>query len=861
MKLCERIGIHLDDGLDIEIPLHILENLNSNIELREYQINALKYYLISQQKQKLNRSHLMFHMATGSGKTVIMASLILDCFARGYENFVFFVNSTAILEKTKQNFSNPKSSKYLFAKNITINTKNISINVCENLNTCKKGQINIIFTTVQALFSLLTLERENALTISDFQDQKIVMLADEAHHINAETKKSKSQSQAQDLQSWEGVIKAIYGANKENLMFEFSATLPKDKSVQQKYEDKIIFEYTLKDFRNDKYSKDIKLLKYEGLERIERICGAVICSLYRQELAALNHIVLKPVILFKSKTIKESKENEELFLQWIYDLRVEDIERFFNNIKEDSGILYDAKVFFQDRDMQELLRQIRREFEKHFLININDTNELQTNQILINTLEDQGNKIRVIFAVDKLNEGWDVLNLFDIVRLIEGSINDTPKEAQLIGRGARYFPFEASIDGRVIGKSNQRKFDDINSPLKALETLSYHGASENEFIARLQKELVEIGLKDDEKEIILLSLKEEFKESEIYQKCYFATNSVMRIKDEVKNSKNKSGYFTLESIQKLPICQNRIKIPLIDAHNIQEEDMIKAIDEAPEVQTTEIRKDFEFKDLDKAVIYKAMNKSGEFYTFENLKLLFKDIKSRQDFIDKYLSIIKLTIHEKQNISNPKTRLKIALLVCENFKNQMEKKLQNFEVKAWYLTPLKLIGDKFITRTKGAVVHRDMQSSAQFAFKNFVGTDLELEFVDFVQRNATKLDENFSQWWLVRNERNSQMAIYTQDNEEENKVKRFEPDFYFFAKPKEKKNFEILQCFIEPKGGHIEAMDRWKEEFLKTLLEIPKIVENDENGYYRQKVQVMGMPFFAQDKQNEFEKSFVRLLQI
>jgi type III restriction enzyme len=26
----------------------------------------------------------------------------------------------------------------------------------------------------------------------------------------------------------------------------------------------------------------------------------------------------------------------------------------------------------------------------------------------------------VIFTVDKLNEGWDVLNLFDIVRLYEG---------------------------------------------------------------------------------------------------------------------------------------------------------------------------------------------------------------------------------------------------------------------------------------------------------------------------------------------------------------------------------------------------------------------------------------------------------
>ena len=34
-------------------------------------------------------------------------------------------------------------------------------------------------------------------------------------------------------------------------------------------------------------------------------------------------------------------------------------------------------------------------------------------QIQVNTLEDKDNPIRAIFAVQKLNEGWDVLNLFD----------------------------------------------------------------------------------------------------------------------------------------------------------------------------------------------------------------------------------------------------------------------------------------------------------------------------------------------------------------------------------------------------------------------------------------------------------------
>ena len=43
----------------------------------------------------------------------------------------------------------------------------------------------------------------------------------------------------------------------------------------------------------------------------------------------------------------------------------------------------------------------------------------EKNAQLLNNLEDPDNPIRAIFAVYKLNEGWDVLNLFDIVKIDE----------------------------------------------------------------------------------------------------------------------------------------------------------------------------------------------------------------------------------------------------------------------------------------------------------------------------------------------------------------------------------------------------------------------------------------------------------
>ena len=108
--------------------------------------------------------------------------------------------------------------------------------------------------------------------------------------------------------------------------------------------------------------------------------------------------------------------------------------------------LFDAhfRFFDENNTSAELLaRQLQSEFDEDYCLTVNSKEERNNYQILINTLEDKDNKIRAIFAVQQLNEGWDVQNLFDIVRCYEtrDSGKTTTAEAQLIGRGARYFPF------------------------------------------------------------------------------------------------------------------------------------------------------------------------------------------------------------------------------------------------------------------------------------------------------------------------------------------------------------------------------------------------------------------------------------
>jgi len=127
-------------------------------------------------------------MATGSGKTLMMAGLILYLYQKGYRNFLFFVNSTNIIEKTRDNFLNDTSIKYLFNKHLSLADKKITLQKVDNFQTTDNDNINICFETIQGLHTRLNTPRENSLTYEDFQDKKIVLISDEAHHINVETK-------------------------------------------------------------------------------------------------------------------------------------------------------------------------------------------------------------------------------------------------------------------------------------------------------------------------------------------------------------------------------------------------------------------------------------------------------------------------------------------------------------------------------------------------------------------------------------------------------------------------------------------------------------------------------------------------
>ncbi|GAA8430752.1 DEAD/DEAH box helicase family protein [Helicobacter pylori] len=756
----------------------------------------------------------MFEMATGSGKTLVMAGLILECCKQGYQNFIFFVNSTSILEKTKLNFTDSTSSKYLFSETIHINDENTEIKSINNLSESHNGAINIYFSTIQGLFSLFTKAKENAITIEDLKDQKLVFLADEAHHLNTETKKKLNDSEASEKRNWESVVKLALEQNKDNLLLEFSATIPNEKSVKDKYKNLKVATYTLKEFSEDKFCKNIYSLSYENKELETRFLGACVSSLYKELLAQHHNIEnFKPCILFKSERIEDSKENQERFNAFLDNLSPLDLENFFNHSQ--NAFFKDAKNFFdKQKYTPNLAALLKTKFKKSVQINTNNEKELEKSMLLLNSLEDRQNPKRVIFSVDKLNEGWDVLNLFDIVRLKnKASQKDTTKDAQLIGRGARYYPFSYNDLKPSQIEFYQRKFDLFN-PLSALERLDYHAIYDSEFIAKLNNELQDLGLGFvNEKQTIPLTPTKNLK-------CYYASNT----KDKKKNLFNK------DYTDHVKVKLQSLHVPLFGF--IVHEKKVDFKEESKGDTTYYIP-----HTLNKIPInyfLKALNLKN--LDFKTLKKAFKKhaFNNKVGFIERYISPLKTNFHKNQKFDDNKILLKLAVYIIENLKDTLLKEQDKYDVSALELK-------EFETHNRSLIaseLEKDIPLYEWLLFKDMrkLDSDLERGFLDFINNHKEILDKKFKEWCVLRNDCFTELKVFCNIENSPYYAQGFEPDFILFAQT-HSDEFLGFTCYMEAKGEHLEPSNAWKKEFLETL-------ENATLKSHNKKLDLKGLSFFT-----------------
>lgn len=841
----------------LTIPEGIAENLAPSIALRPYQENALKryQYWLDSYPQRPQPSHALFEMATGSGKTVIMAALILDLYRRGYRNFMFFVNSTNIIEKTKNNFLNPLAAKYLFAPKIKFEDTEISIRQVSNFDEANESAINIHFTTIQGLHMRLNKPSENAVTYEDFEGRKIVMLSDEAHHINTLTKKSGDlkKDEAEEVTSWEYTVQRVFKSHPENLLFEFTATAEMDHpAVREKYRDKVLYDYSLKQFRQDGYSKDVDVLQAD-MKPLERAFQAVVLSQYRRKIAEKNGLHIKPVVLMKSKTIAESTAVEKEFYDYMDGLAAEEIKKL---AAKSTGIIGEAFQYFlseREIDPEDLIRELRQDFSREKCLSVNSKSDSEEKQIKVNTLEDTSNEVRLIFAVDMLNEGWDVLNLFDIVRLYEtrdskggkpGS--NTVSEAQLIGRGARYCPFVAPDKPEL--PKDQRKYDgNPEHELRLLEELYYHCAHNPKYIQEIRNALIDTGILPENTKDIHLRVKEQFRKSEFYKK------QVIFVNKQIRNTRD--GIFELKDYMEQTrfVCPQRLTGKTRTEAIFDEGTAEDTGGEKPVLKTLHLR------DFPRPVIERAID-SLEFFRFEKIRAYFPKLEAMKYFIemDKFLASVQVEVRglpSQLNNPAPADMLEIALFVLGEIEAKIKGASHEYQgSKEFHPKPiseivqdktLKIAIDKNSDQERGlswkeskiaGLQHIDLFTQKWFVYEDNFGTSEEKKLIRYISDNAAKIEKSYEEFFLIRNEGGFKLYAFEDG-------RAVEPDFVLCAREKGDKKDSIYQVFIEPKGGHLIDNDKWKQDFLLAIKDHAKTAVSDIQG---SRYLVFGMPFYNED---------------
>jgi len=457
--------------------------------------------------------------------------------------------------------------------------------------------------------------------------------------------------------------------------------------------------------------------------------------------------------------------------------------------------------------------------------------------------------------VQKLNEGWDVLNLFDIVRCYEARDTGRAKigattmsEAQLIGRGARYFPFVLPGSDDRSRDRFRRKFDgDLEHELRVLEELHYHSINDSRYIAEIRQALIEQGMMDEREVTRDLKLKESFKKTQFYKYGIVWLNE-RRPKD----------YQRVRSFADLGVKKRNYTHVIATGRGGAS--AVLANGNRGVVVKDETRRDVKVKDIERNIVHSAIDRNP-FYTFANIKRYFPNLESMRDFIsaEEYLGGLEITFQgDVYGLNeNPAEKLAAMCGLLSQIEVEIRQQVTDYEGtrdfrREWVQEIFKDKILKFDAQNLRAADDPDFKhfvsAKEWFAFNTVYGSSEEKAFVRMFDRRMQELQTRYEEIYLLRNE--GHFAIYNFSDGQ-----AFQPDFVLFLR---QKSGELLayQLFIEPKGRHLKDHDRWKETFLK---EITNEVGGKTLMFEGKKYRLIGVPFYNNEDENLFRASLEAVL--
>jgi len=440
-----------------------------------------------------------FEMATGSGKTILIAGNVLYLLNKGIKNILILVKGKTIYDKTIREFDiNNKKCIFNKAMNYKYNLitgdnyQNKSSNYDEN------ADFNLFVFNIEKFFEKSGEADEKVIKVTKpweesvwkdreghtismveyFKDQKLAIITDEAHHY---------QNKASN-----DIIKLFY----PELVVEYTATA--QVTDAQRRIQKRVYIYPIKQYIKDGFGKRIRAYGFDPIHGAIEVQDQINdTDKERLVLGLMVHLVkkrsldekLKPVLLLRCRGIPHA---DAMFKYISEDMPLDEdfVKDAYNRIIQDDeyNIINLAK---EHVSIQELINYIEDELpQRAFAIHSNNRN----NKDILDKFDNiETNGQEVVVQVDVATEGWNIDNVYTILILTNNHGNVKTYVKQLIGRGLRLWKGTRKLD-QSTNKMEQEE--------EILHVVCAKGSNFGDFVEAIEKELdAEIEAEPKEKSV------------------------------------------------------------------------------------------------------------------------------------------------------------------------------------------------------------------------------------------------------------------------------------------------------------------------------------------------------------------------
>jgi len=367
------------------------------------------------------------HMATGTGKSYVIFAIAWLSLVMGLTKRVLVLGpaSTIIEQGLREKFRDLMSRKE-FNDKLPTKYRGRAINLLTDNDPIEDD--SIVIENINAVYTF------GGINDTLFKNtDEVLVLGDEIHHAYSHLKyadnrlvldKEKGQEgkgEARDERLW---MRFLRENSKITRHIGFTGT----PYNQNEYFADIIYNYSIKDATEEKYIK-----KINSIIRTETDEGDDCLTIdQRFEMVLKNHLEnrekyaykkqsgkrrVKPITIFICPNQKNAQRRSEEFITFLAGY-----EKKHNGAKgTDSEIV--------DRLRKKVICVVSRVSESEYkqeLDNIEETDPVRA-----------GGSVEFVFAVNKLSEGWDVDNVFQIVPMEERVFNSKLLISQVLGRGMR----------------------------------------------------------------------------------------------------------------------------------------------------------------------------------------------------------------------------------------------------------------------------------------------------------------------------------------------------------------------------------------------------------------------------------------